>query len=54
MPKDLINAHKNLDLIIDSCYKKRPFNDDDERLMSLFKLYEKMVSPGTQSSLFDT
>jgi len=44
MPEGLRNAHNDLDLVIDSCYQKQPFKDDNERLEYLFKLYEKMTS----------
>ena len=42
MPQDLRDAHTALDLAVDSCYRKQPFNSDEERLEVLFKLYEKM------------
>ena len=42
MPQDLRDAHTALDLAVDSCYHKQPFNSDEERLEVLFKLYEKM------------
>lgn len=42
MPDDLREAHHNLDLIVDSCYRERPFTDENERLEWLLKLYEKM------------
>lgn len=42
MPQDLRDAHHQLDLIVDSCYRDRPFADENERLELLLKLYEKM------------
>ena len=42
MPDDLREAHHRLDLIVDSCYRERPFADENERLEWLLKLYEKM------------
>lgn len=42
MPEDLRQAHHALDLIVDSCYQEKPFENDEERLECLFKLYEKM------------
>ncbi len=42
MPQDLREAHHQLDLIVDSCYRDRPFIDENERLEVLLKLYEKM------------
>jgi hypothetical protein len=43
MPQMLRDAHKQLDLIVESCYRNEPFNNDEERLEYLFKLYEKMI-----------
>ncbi len=43
MPDKLKQAHKNLDLYIEQCYRKKPFDSDEERLAYLFKLYEKMI-----------
>lgn len=42
MPADLREAHHQLDLLVDSCYRERPFVDENERLELLLKLYEKM------------
>lgn len=42
MPEDLREAHHKLDQIVDSCYRERPFNDENERLELLLKLYDKM------------
>ena len=42
MPADLRDAHHQLDLLVDSCYRERPFADENERLELLLKLYEKM------------
>lgn len=44
MPLGLKEAHHNLDLVIDFLYKSKPFNNDEERLEFLFKLYEDMIS----------
>lgn len=43
MPADLRAAHHALDLAVDGCYQSTPFNNDEERLECLFKLYEKMT-----------
>ena len=43
MPADLCTAHHALDLAVDGCYQSTPFNNDEERLACLFKLYEKMT-----------
>lgn len=44
MPDDLREAHHQNDLLIDSCYREKPFENDEERLEHLFKLYEKMIA----------
>ena len=41
MPQDLRDAHHQLDFIVDSCYRNRPFADENERLEWLLKLYDK-------------
>lgn len=43
MPADLRAAHHALDMAVDGCYQSAPFNNDEERLACLFKLYEKMT-----------
>ncbi len=43
MPDDLRIAHQELDNIIDSIYRRKPFVNDEERLACLFSLYEKMI-----------
>lgn len=43
MPDNLRQAHHALDLIVESCYQDKPFENDEERLECLFKLYEKMT-----------
>lgn len=44
MPDDLREAHHELDLAVDRCYRKKPFESDSERLEHLFKRYEKMTA----------
>lgn len=44
MPKGLKEAHHQLDLAIEKCYRAKPFENDEERLEYLFKLYEEMTS----------
>lgn len=44
MPPVLRDAHHELDLAVERCYRKTPFNDDEERLEYLFKEYEKMIA----------
>ncbi len=43
MPEDLKEAHNQLDLAIERCYRNKPFESDEERLEYLFKLYKKMI-----------
>jgi hypothetical protein len=49
MPKGLKEAHHQLDLAIERCYRLKPFESDIERLEYLFKMYEEMT---TKNSLF--
>ena len=44
MPEGLREAHHQLDLAVERCYRKKPFESDEERLEYLFKLYEEMVA----------
>lgn len=44
MPAGLRQAHQDLDIAIELCYRSRPFLSDEERLEHLFKLYEEMTS----------
>jgi len=44
MPDGLREAHHNLDIAVERCYRSRPFTSDEERLEYLFKLYEAMIS----------
>lgn len=46
MPKGLKEAHNQLDLAIEKCYRSKPFENDEERLEYLFKLYEEMTNKG--------
>ncbi len=43
MPKGLKEAHHELDLAIERCYRLKPFESDVERLEFLFNEYEKMT-----------
>lgn len=47
MPKDLKQAHQELDEAIEKCYRLQPFKNDTERLEYLFKLYEEMIKKDT-------
>jgi len=44
MPADLREAHLANDIVIERCYRPKPFTSDEERLEYLFKLYEKMIA----------
>lgn len=43
MPKELRDAHHQLDLAVERIYRPEPFTSDEERLEHLFKLYAKMT-----------
>lgn len=43
MPKELREAHHQLDLAVERIYRTEPFTSDEERLEHLFKLYAKMT-----------
>lgn len=43
MPDGLLEAHQNLDMTVENCYRSKPFESDEERLEYLFKLYEKIT-----------
>ncbi|MFZ2193550.1 MAG: DNA methyltransferase [Candidatus Moraniibacteriota bacterium] len=43
MPARLKEAHQSLDLMVERCYRLKPFASDEERLETLFKLYEQMI-----------
>jgi len=44
MPDGLKEAHHNLDIAVERCYRSKPFTSDEERLEYLFKLYETMIA----------
>ena len=44
MPDGLREAHHPNDIVIEKCYRSKPFENDEERLEHLFKLYEKMIA----------
>ena len=43
MPDGLREAHRQNDLVVERCYRSKPFENDEERLEFLFKLYEQMI-----------
>lgn len=45
MPEGLRRAHHDLDIAIELCYRKHPFESDEKRLEYLFKMYEIMTNP---------
>lgn len=53
MPLDLKEAHAELDSAVEKLYRKRPFENDSERLEHLFRRYEKLIKGEDQSSLFE-
>lgn len=44
MPISLLNAHRELDEIIEKIYSSKPFNSDEERINVLLNLYEQLSS----------
>lgn len=44
MPAGLRQAHHDMDIAIEQCYRAKPFTTDEERLEYLFTLYEAMVA----------
>ena len=42
MPEKLLEAHQALDVIVDRCYRTKPFKTVNERLEHLIALYKKM------------
>ena len=43
MPEDLRQAHEENDILVDKLYRSTPFQTDEVRLATLFKLYEEMT-----------
>lgn len=52
MPEDLRKAHHELDLAVERLYRKKPFENDEERLHHLFARYEKLVKGEDDTELF--
>ena len=48
MPNVLRQAHREMDLAVERCYRKKPFTSDEERLKYLFKLYEEIIEAKKQ------
>lgn len=51
MPKDLLDSHHSLDLVIESFYRRKPFENDEQRLAHLFKMYEMMTNNASEDEL---
>ena len=52
MPDDLKKAHRELDMAVDRLYRKKGFENDEDRLQHLFKRYEALVN-GEDVALFE-
>ena len=39
MPIGLRDLHREIDIIVEKCYKSKPFLNDDEKLKYLFEMY---------------
>lgn len=48
MPRDLLDAHRDVDAAADACYGSRRFRTDLERLEFLFDLYREYTDPLTR------
>jgi len=44
-PKELVEAHRELDSAVDKCYRNKAFDTDLNRLEFLFKLHRKYTEP---------
>ncbi|MFU0841140.1 MAG: putative DNA methyltransferase YeeA [Burkholderia sp.] len=53
MPNDLKKAHQELDGAVDKLYRKKSFENDEQRLHHLFARYEKLIQGEDDSQLFD-
>lgn len=42
-PPEIIDAHHDLDSLVESLYQSTPFTSDESRLAALFKMYKKMT-----------
>lgn len=49
MPEDIIDAHRQLDEVVEASYRKKSFESDEERLVHLFDLYERMTASEKES-----
>jgi hypothetical protein len=45
MPEPLLKAHTNLDRVVDRCYRRDSFPNDQSRVEYLFSLYEQLSIP---------
>ncbi len=45
MPKELLRAHRELDEVVDACYRRAAFKSELERLEYLFELYARYAEP---------
>ncbi len=43
MPKEILRIHQDIDALVDSCYRTKGFDSDDERLEFLLKAYKNKV-----------
>jgi len=50
MPKVLVDAHRQLDSAVDSCYRSKAFKTELERLEFLFEMYRKYTEPLLQAT----
>lgn len=43
MPQRLLESHRKLDLVVEKCYRSKPFTTELDRLEWLFKLYKERI-----------
>ena len=44
MPKELVQAHNDLDRAVDNAYRSKPFQSETSRIEFLFELYDKYIA----------
>lgn len=49
MPQGLFEAHQQLDIAVERCYRSKPFENNEERVEHLFRLYEQMTLEDKQN-----
>jgi hypothetical protein len=50
MPRDLREAHAEVDAVVDAIFSKKPYETDEQRLSDLFAMYERMTADKVASA----